>query len=265
MNYRITIIAQDATVLKAMRRHCEDYFARRGDQCVIAQMADPQEMLCQDGEQDLWLVHLPETGGICLPQGIQVLAELRRRGARTALAFMAASPVWACQAYQLDALQYFLLPLQYDRVAALLSRIVEPLYGPACLVSTAGGQRVLAFSNIEYVECIQHSIHYHLIDGETVSSLTQRTSFVQQTACLRDDPRFIQMHRSYLINLAQVRLVAARHVQMYSGATIPLPPLRRTEVCQALQAWLQRVRYQSKVSFIPQPSPIDPIVLDIDS
>ena len=64
MNYRITIIAQDATVLKAMRRHCEDYFARRGDQCVIAQMADPQEMLCQDGEQDLWLVHLPETGGI---------------------------------------------------------------------------------------------------------------------------------------------------------------------------------------------------------
>ena len=90
-------------------------------------------------------------------------------------------------------------------MAALLERAVQPEYAPALVLPTAAGLRVLPFAQIEYVECTQHVVHFHLTTGEAVASLSQRAPFLQLAAPLLADGRFVQTHRSYLVNLAEVR------------------------------------------------------------
>ena len=63
-------------------------------------------------------------------------------------------------------MQYLLLPVPPEQLDALLARAAEPEYGPAILVATAPGLRVLPFADIEYLECTHHVVHFHLASGE---------------------------------------------------------------------------------------------------
>ena len=61
--------------------------------------------------------------------------------------------------------------------------------------------RVLPFADIEYLECTHHVVHFHLASGEDVPSLSVRVPFAQVAQPLLADERFVQLHRSYVVNL----------------------------------------------------------------
>ena len=245
MLFSIAVCAQDPCLRAGLQRHCQDYFARRADSCLVEPMDSPRALLDRDTQNaryHLYLIELAGQPGGTLPEGLEAAMELRRRGRRTPLAFLARTPAWAYYAYRADAIQYLLCPPRYESVAALLDRAVEPEYGPALTLPTAAGLRVLPFGQIEYVECTQHIVHFHLTSGEAVASLSQRVPFLQLATPLLADGRFIQTHRSYLANLAEVRLLTAGEVQMASGARLPMPQGRAEQVRQALLAWQNRAR-----------------------
>ena len=114
-------------------------------------------------------------------------------------------------------MQYLLLPLQEQELYRLLDRAVEPEYGPTLAVSTAGGLRLLPYGEIEYLECTHHVVHFHLSSGEDVASLSLRVPFSEVARPLLEDGRFLQPHRSYVVNLARVERVCADEMQMRTG------------------------------------------------
>lgn len=242
MTFAIAICAADSALRAQLKRHCEDYFARRAAwNCAVTLADSPGALLALDGAGgrfDLYLIELEDPADGGTPAGLQAAAELRRRGRAAALAFVAHSRAWAYGAYRVDAMQYLLAVPRYEAMEALLRRAVEPEYGPALALVSPEGLRVMPYAQIEYIECIQHIIHVHLRSGEEVPSLTQRLPFLQLMAPLLADGRFVQNHRSYLVNLAEVRLLAPGEVQMASGARLPLPPgPRERAVRQALTDW----------------------------
>lgn len=240
MIFHIAVCAEDPSLRAALQRHCEDYFARRADGCLVEPLDTPAALLARDAESaryQLYLIELWGQPGGPLPAGLEAAMELRRRGRRTPLAFAARTPAWAYYAYRADAMQYLLCPPRYEAVAALLNRAVEPEYGPALTLPTAAGLRVLPFAQIEYIECTQHIVHFHLTSGEAVASLSQRVPFLRLATPLLADGRFVQTHRSYLVNLAEVRLLTPGEVQMASGARLPMPQGRAERVRQSLLAW----------------------------
>ena len=162
---------------------------------------------------------------------------LRRRGRRGALAFLARTPAHAYAAYQLEAMQYLLTPVREQALYRLLDRAVEPEYGPTLAVNTAAGLRLLPYGEIEYLECTHHVVHFHLSSGEDVPSLSLRVPFSQVAQPLLEDGRFLQPHRSYVVNLARVERVCPDEVQMRSGARVPLPRGRAAEVRAAVTDW----------------------------
>ena len=239
MIFHIAVCAGDPALRAVLRRHCEDYFARRATGCAVACFDSPEALLEQDaagGRYELYLIELTGPAG-CLPAGLSAAMELRQRGRRAPLAFAARSPAWAYYAYRADALQYLLCPVRYEPMAALLERAVQPEYAPALVLPTAAGLRVLPFAQIEYVECTQHVVHFHLTTGEAVASLSQRAPFLQLAAPLLADGRFVQTHRSYLVNLAEVRSLTPGEVQTATGARLPLPHGREAAVRPALALW----------------------------
>ena len=69
-----------------------------------------------------------------------------------------------------------------------------------------------------------------------MASLSLRVPFSAVAQPLLADGRFVQPHRSYVINLEAVQLLSPGEVRMRSGARIPIPRGRETAVREAFCA-----------------------------
>ena len=237
MIFHIAVCSPDAVLRSVLERQCMEYFARREeDACIVQQLADPDALLRRDAEGERFDLYLIELAAVAEPAGLKAAGELRRRGRRTPIAFAARTPAHAYNAFRVDAMQYLLLPVHQQELSALLRRATEPEYGPALTVSTAAGLRVLAYAEIDYLECTHHVVHFHLRSGEDVPSLSLRVPFSEVARPLLADGRFLQPHRSYVVSLPAVRQLAAGELLMASGARVPIPRGREASVREAIRA-----------------------------
>ena len=158
---------------------------------------------------------------------------------RAPLAFLAHTTAYAYEAFRVDAMQYLHIPFRPEQLTALLDRATEPEYGPVIPVTTAMGLRALPFADIEYLECTHHVVHYHLASGEDVASLSLRVPFSEVAKPLLADARFLQPHRSYVVNLAAAAQLSSGELWMRSGARVPIPRGREPVVRAAFRAFLE--------------------------
>ena len=240
MVFHIAVCSTDAALRSGLERQCMEYFARRQDACIVQQLPDADALLRRDAEGERFDLYLIELAAVAAPAGLSAAAELRRRGRRAPLAFAARTAAHAYSAFRVDAMQYLLLPVHQQELSALLARATEPEYGPAIPVATASGLRVLPFADIEYLECTHHVVHFHLASGEDVPSLSVRVPFAQVAQPLLADERFVQLHRSYVVNLAAVSQLAASEFWMQSGARVPVPRGREPAARTALRDYLEK-------------------------
>lgn len=223
MIFHIAVCSPDPVLRGRVQRHCMEYYARRADACIVEQLESTAALLQQEeagSRYELYLIELPAANPC---SGLQAAAELRRRGVRAPLAFLAHTTAYAYEAFRVDAMQYLHIPFRPEQLTALLDRATEPEYGPVIPVATAMGLRALPFADIEYLECTHHVVHYHLASGEDVASLSLRVPFSEVAKPLLADARFLQPHRSYVVNLAAAAQLSSGELWMRSGARCPSP------------------------------------------
>ena len=84
MLFSIAVCAQDPGLRAGLQRHCQDYFARRADSCLVEPLEDPQALLDRDAQNARYQLYLIELAGqpcgTALPAGLEAAMELRRRG-----------------------------------------------------------------------------------------------------------------------------------------------------------------------------------------
>ena len=111
MIFHIAVCSPDAGLRSGLERQCLDYYARRADACIVEQFAGPEALLQQDAAGERFELYLIELSAAAVPPGLTAAGELRRRGRRAPLAFVARTPAHAYSAYRVDAMQYLLLPV----------------------------------------------------------------------------------------------------------------------------------------------------------
>ena len=235
MIFHIAVCSPDPVLRGRVQRHCMEYYARRADACIVEQLESTAALLQQEeagSRYELYLIELPAANPC---GGLQAAAELRCRGVRAPLAFLAHTTAYAYEAFRVDAMQYLHIPFRPEQLTALLDRATEPEYGPVIPVTTAMGLRALPFADIEYLECTHHVVHFHLTGGEDVASLSLRVPFSVVARPLLEDGRFVQPHRSYVVNLRCAELLAPGELRMHSGARIPVPRGREAAVRDAME------------------------------
>ena len=246
MIFHIAVCSPDPVLRGRVQRHCMEYYARRADACIVEQLGSTAALLQQEeagSRYELYLIELPAANPC---SGLQAAAELRRRGVRAPLAFLAHTTAYAYEAFRVDAMQYLHIPFRPEQLTALLDRATEPEYGPSVTVNTAEGLRALPYAGIEYLECTHHIVHFHLTSGEDVPTLSLRVPFSAVAQPLLADGRFLQPHRSYVVNLAEADLLSAGELRMRSGARISIPRGREGAVRDAFQQWVQQQKYSLK-------------------
>ena len=207
MIFHIAVCSSAPVLRGRVQRHCMEYYARRADACIVEQLESTAALLQQEkagSRYELYLIELPAANPC---SGLQAAAELRRRGVRAPLAFLAHTTAYAYEAFRVDAMQYLHIPFRPEQLTTLLDRATEPEYGPVIPVATAMGLRALPFADV--------------------------------AKPLLADARFLQPHRSYVVNLAAAAQLSSGELWMRSGARVPIPRGREPAVRAAFRAFLE--------------------------
>ncbi len=171
------------------------------------------------------------------PDGMETARLLRQRGDRSLLVFVTVLKELVFDAFQVEAYDYLLKPLDSARFKRTMDRVLRALEQRAAediVIQRGTGCEVVLLSDIVYCEVLGRKIYIHKNDG-TVIDYYDKLEDLER----RVDGRFFKCHRSYLVNLDYVRGCQAGQVLLPQGKRIPVSRLRERELTQALLRYMK--------------------------
>lgn len=162
--------------------------------------------------------------------GIDCARKIREYDKKIGIIFLSAIKDYVFEGYEVNAIRYLLKPLETEKCHALLDMISESL--------TKEQQYLLV--NKMKVDCekilyIESFGHYCTVHGdkiiETKSSLSE--------ICGKLPGNFIQIHRSYVVNLEHVESILKDTCLLEDGSEIPISRSSVKKVNQAFMKFLK--------------------------
>ncbi len=166
------------------------------------------------------------------PNGMETARILRERGDRSLLIFVTVLKECVFDAFEVEAYDYLLKPIDREHFRRTLDRACKRLMqrGANDLVIQRGTAcEVVPLADIVYCEVLGRKLYIHKADGTVVDYYNRLEDLERQV-----DARFFKCHRSYLVNLDYVRGRQAGQVLLAQGEVIPASRLRERELTQAL-------------------------------
>ena len=230
------LIVDDEALARSKLLHMLQAFP---DVEVIAEASDGAEalMLAAQLRPDVIFldVQMPEI------DGFDVAASLPDDA--PALVFVTAFDQYALRAFDAQAVDYLLKPVEPERLARTVQRLREPVRGAArpsvgmpahLMIADRGQTHVVHCADIEWLEAADNYVNIHL-PGRSL--LIRRT-----LAALLNDlaPAFVRTHRGAAVALAAVLVVRPRGkgdatVVLRSGVEVPCSRRHRETLMQRLR------------------------------
>lgn len=166
------------------------------------------------------------------PDGMETARLLRRRGDHSLLVFVTVLKELVFDAFQVEAYDYLLKPLDSARFNGTMDRVLcalERRTAEGIVIQRGTGCEVVLLSDIVYCEVLGRKIYLHKQDG-TVSDYYHKLEDLERQV----DGRFFKCHRSFLVNLDYVRGCQEGQVLLSQGERVPVSRLRERELTQAL-------------------------------
>lgn len=175
---------------------------------------------------------------------------LELTGRRDGVIFTTAHDQHALRAFELHAVDYLLKPFTQDRFDAALARArrligqpqpgLDALVAPTAprlsrvLVRDGEGLQVLLVDDIAYIESQADNVAFHAHGREHLKA--QRISELETQL---DPVRFVRVHRSFIINLAQLQGLEKTDSEAYiarmkNGKRIPVSRTGYEKLRQAI-------------------------------
>jgi two-component system LytT family response regulator len=233
---RALIVDDEAPARRKLRR----MLAAFADVEVVGEAADGGHALAlaEDLQPDVIFldVQMPEV------DGFDVAASLPDGG--PALVFVTAFDRHALQAFDTDAADFLLKPVEPERLGRAIERLRASARGaprPAAAIAPAqllivdrGATHVVRVADIEWLQSADNYVYVHL---QGRSLLMRRTL----EALLRDlGPAFARTHRSAAVAVSRVQALRPRNksdalVVLKSGTEVPCSRQHRAALVQRLQ------------------------------
>lgn len=151
--------------------------------------------------------------------GLALAESLRLAGDETDLVFITSSPEYALAGYRSYPVSYLLKPLTREKLGPVLSRCIEGRQKLPSLVLDAleGGKLTLPLAEISYIEVFRRELVVHGKD-RTLSCAGPLNAVLDKLPA----DRFYRCHRSYVVNLGQVRGVRKYCFLFRDGGEVPI-------------------------------------------
>ena len=150
--------------------------------------------------------------------------------------FTTISRDYAVEAFQLGAVHYLVKPLQADEVARAMDRALDALgHAPAAVLElkTAQGIVPVPMALVRFIEVKDKVCEVHLEDD--VLRVPMPLASLRE---LLDDALFLQVQRSFVVNMRHIDSFLADRVVMSDGTVISLSRPVRADLRQRYQRFL---------------------------
>ena len=156
--------------------------------------------------------------------GIEVAREIRNADETADIVFLTSSPGFAYESYSVHALDYLLKPISEKHLFPILNRLFAQEQKPQEGLTLKCGSTMIRvpFSQLAFVEVNGKHIQFNLTDG-TVRDVFGYLN--EYEPILLSRPEFAHIHRSYIVNMLQIREMSASGVYTFSGKRLPVSRL----------------------------------------
>jgi len=165
--------------------------------------------------------------------GIDIGNLIRTSGSESVIIYITSSEDYALDAYGVRAVRYLLKPIDENKLFEALDysfSYAKLRVDSLCLIKTKDGLLQRPYSKIEYVENASRKLEVHMTDGEILRSLFIRKSFEEETQEIAAQRNFLQIHKSFLVNIDYVKQLATDSVIMESGKRLPVSRAKAANV-----------------------------------
>lgn len=159
--------------------------------------------------------------------GIDLGKKIRNCGHKSIIIYLTSSDDYALDAYGVHAIRYLLKPIREEKFFEALDYGLSLFgkkddTGAVYLVKTKEGLAKAPYSKIEYIENVNRRLEVHLVGGSTLKSIFIRRSFEREIEGLAAERNFLQIHKSFLVNLNHVKQLGMGVMIMESGRQLPV-------------------------------------------
>lgn len=171
------------------------------------------------------------------PDGMETARLLRQQGNHSLLIFVTVVRECVFEAFQVEAYDYLLKPLNWDNFYRTMDRVLRTLEQRASeeiVIQRGINFEVVLLSDIVYCEVLGRKVYLHKSDG-TVSDYYDQLEDLEQHM----DGRFFRCHRSYLVNLKRLKGYKDGNAYMDDGSVIPVSRLRSKEFSNAILHYMK--------------------------
>ncbi len=153
--------------------------------------------------------------------GLDLAAEVRARGDDLPIIFLTSSPEFAVQSYRVQIQDYLLKPVTQTDFFASLHRQMQRIsqHERHLLLQTASGLFHMPVSHIVYMEALNHKLRFVQTNGSSIDTADTISSIAESLVPYK---YFVRPHRSYLVNLRQVKSLEKNGLYTKTGTFIPI-------------------------------------------
>lgn len=247
---RIAVCDDDEREVSRIGKLITEYQISREEFIECHYFTNSIDFLCElrGGEYDLVLMDILMPG----TNGIKAAQEIRELDKNVRIIFVSASPEFAVESYSVGAYYYLLKPIAEDSFFALLDKIGGELSAQVeqgFIVKSREGIVRIAFASLAYVEVINKTVFFHLVDGSVREATATLADFEEK---LLSRAEFLKTHRSYLVNLGYIQAIDINRVIMKNGNIVPVSRQRRSQVQDAYMNFLRQAGTEDSASGKPE-------------
>lgn len=233
MRRRIAVCDDEKVMLRQLSQYLNQVQEETGDRYDLFYYTSAEELL-DHLPKDVQVILLDISMGDM--SGMECARALRERGCEAAVFFITSMTEYALEGYEVHAYAFLPKPLIYSELKGRLTDYFSRMdrNRKAILpVETAGGMELLPIEDILYAEVYQHELSFTLRD-RAVTGILQ----LSQVAERLEPHGFFRCHRSYLVNMAQIRRIDPDTITMQNGAAVPVSKHRRKTFLDAFSNYM---------------------------
>lgn len=172
--------------------------------------------------------------------GLDAARDIRLDNADIPIVFLTSSPEFAVESYRVRAFDYLMKPVNSSDLYKTLDRIfalTQTQVKEYLTITHSKGTFVLPYEQLEFVEINNRVLSFHTLDGRIQSILGRLSDYEN---IILNIPCFLKVHRSYIVNMENVKSFNKSSFTTKTGEIIPVSRNLTKEVSEKYLEYLKK-------------------------
>lgn len=226
---------------KNIRSYLTSLIREQNTECEVTEYASADEYLSGGMGHDLLFLDIELKGSASGMDGMGMARQIRGMGEikQPVIIFVTGYEKYVYDAFDVDAFQYLVKPVNEQKFAEVFSRAQEKVLSEAeqgkktLVIQYAGANKAIPLDSIYYMESQSHKIVLYTKDG--------KVEYYAKIGELEEELQghFCRIHKGYLVNLSYVDEYSRTEIMLTNGDKLPLSKYKYEDFVKAYLRFMQ--------------------------